>query len=72
MDIYQGHSVLLGVRMVVFRADSLTCLPWMNSKVKMKLFLFSHHSLFACSDTQYYPIKYIYLVGSLKLPIIYF
>ena len=25
------------------------------------MFLFSHHSIFACNDTQYYLIKYIYM-----------
>ena len=30
----------------------------MNLKLKIKLFLYNHHSMFAGSDTQFYLIKY--------------
>ena len=39
--------------MIALYGLNFDLLSWMNLKVRMKLFLYSHYSLFACVDTQY-------------------
>ena len=41
--------------------------PLDEFKVKIKKFLYGHHFIFAWSDTQYYPIKYIWFVTAYHL-----